>query len=83
MKLWIIQWGYHTCLDGGSELDSIWTNETKAYEYLRSIAQNKDLQKHKNRKTGQEFSNTYTDGDYWISLSEVYSDTEWLHGEPE
>lgn len=77
MKLYIIQWGYHSCLDGGSELDSIWTNKIWGRKYLRDKATGRHLKK----KRGD--GDYYTNGDYWISMSEVNSDSEYMYDRSE
>lgn len=76
MKLYIIQWGFHSCLDGGSELNSIWTNKENAKKYIKEQAQKKHLEPDKKDPSDDYF----TDGDYWIHLSEVDSDTENMYG---
>jgi len=81
MKLYLIQWSYYTSLDGGTELDSIWTDKEKAKKYLQDKATKRYLKKSRSKK-GIEYPDTYTDGDYWIGMIEVNSDTQWMHGDP-
>jgi hypothetical protein len=75
LKLYLVQWGFHSGLDGGHELDSIWTSEKKAKAYL-----NKQVKEKKLSPSKKNPSDTYfTDGDYWITLTEVDSDTEYMY----
>lgn len=73
MILYIVQWGYHSSNDGGSELDSIWTQYDKAIKYILDEVTGRHLE-----KKNAEY---WTDGDYWISLSKVNSDTRSMYGE--
>lgn len=72
MKLYIIQWGFYSGLDGGRELDSIWTNKIWARKYMQDKA--------KEERATKEKQDLYTDGDYWISLTEVNGDTGAMYG---
>jgi hypothetical protein len=76
LKLYLVQWGFYSCLDGGSELDSIWTNKENAKKYIKEQAEKKDLEPHKKHPSDDYF----TDGDYYIHLTEVDSDTENMYG---
>jgi hypothetical protein len=71
MKIYLIQWGYYSCLDGGSELEAIYSTYQKALEHIKSIG--RQLEQVKNRKTGEPLD-TWTDGDYWISITEGVMD---------
>ena len=76
--VFIVEYGYSSSLDGNSTLDSIWTSEEKAREHI--LKQLRPYHEQCKNKKG-ELLNSWGDGDYWISYSEVKVDTEFMYGE--
>lgn len=68
-KVYIIQWGYNSSNDGGQELDSIWSTKEKAKKCFDKISKQKKCNFIKTE-------NYASDGDYWVSITEINLDNE-------
>lgn len=69
MKLYMIIWGFYSSNEGGYEWDSIWTSKEAALKALNKTVDRKKLDKDPKR-------DVYTNGDYWVGISEIMADTD-------
>lgn len=73
MKVYAIYYGFYSSI-GEETLDSLWSTEEKALNELDINVSVKNLIKRKD---------TYTDGDYYTYVCELYVDTRYMNGGPD
>lgn len=74
-QVYLVQWGFYSDLSGECGLKSIWSTKELA---IRSIKREVNNRRHKIPKS-EKSTDLWTDGDYWISVSEVNLDSEYLY----
>lgn len=78
MKIYIVSWGYYSCMEGGSEIAAIYSSRDLALAYIKNDLSTQHLKQETNKKTG-EVVDSWTDGDYWISICIGYLDSPSLY----
>lgn len=77
--VYLVEWSYYSCLDGGSNIRAVCTD----YESAKLIATTSScriLEQETSKKTG-DMLDCWTDGDYWVSINKVKTNTEDMYGD--
>lgn len=81
---WIVTWGFYSSYEGGTELKAVCTSYDEAMDIiLKEIRESRRAFEQRKAKNSGELLDCWCDGDYWISISKVNTNTEWMYGEPE
>ena len=78
MKIYLIQCGYHSCDNSEPIVGTIYTTFEGALKHIDDAHTIRELQQIRNRKTN-ELLNSWSDGDYYVSIVEGYLDSPSLY----
>jgi len=82
MKAYLIEWGFYTCNNGGMEIEAIYNTREDALIHIQKSHNFNKLKQIKSKQT-KELIDNWSDGDYWIGITEIYinSPSLWMSRE--
>lgn len=78
-KIYAVQYGFYSNFEP-SEFNSLWSTKELAMNIVKKEIDFHNLEQSTHRKT-KKLVDVWTNGDYYVTISEVNLDSEYLYGD--